>query len=718
VSTQVVAQNPVAESQAKGSTLLRWLTPEMSRRAHEMLLPATAISMVLVMLVPLPAFALDLLLTISITASFLVFLSAVQLRRAVEFSVFPTLLLLLTLFRLSLNLASSRRILLHGFEGTGAAGQVIEAFGQFVVGGNYIVGFVVFLALIAIQFLVVSHGAVRTAEVTARFTLDALPGKQMAIDADLNAGVINEATARKRREAIAREAEFYGAMDGAARFNQRDSMATILITAINIIAGLLIGVFQQNIAVGEALRTYTVLTVGDGLVTTIPSLLVSVAGGIVLTRAASSSNSLGAEIGAQVFQRPSTLWIASGLLTIMALIPGLPKLPFLLMAAGLGYMAYRMPMPSTLAEDEAAAAGKDAKAATDGQAENLAGLLQIDDLSLEIGFQLIPLVDEKQGGQMLARVRALRKHLAKELGFIIPPVHITDNLRLKPREYMISLRNAEMARWQTEGNQLLAVNADPKARALPGIETHEPAFGVPARWIQPSMSDQAMAAGYSVVDPTTVIATHLGEVIRREAHRLLGRAETKRLLDSLQESHPKLIEELVPKLMTLGEVQRVLQQLLREQVSIRDLGSLLEVMAEAAASNKNTVHLVETIRQSMGRALMQPMLDNEGQMRVFVLDPMLEEEVLATVQGESTQRLLGDGSQPSRNATTFLRRIVESWKQLTGGASNSGSPVLLCSSPARYYLRRWLEPFMPRVSVVAPAELPVDLRVRSLGTLS
>jgi flagellar biosynthesis protein FlhA len=683
-----------------------------------MLLPATAISMVLVMLVPLPAFALDLLLTISITASFLVFLSAVQLRRAVEFSVFPTLLLLLTLFRLSLNLASSRRILLHGFEGTGAAGQVIEAFGQFVVGGNYIVGFVVFLALIAIQFLVVSHGAVRTAEVTARFTLDALPGKQMAIDADLNAGVINEVTARKRREAIAREAEFYGAMDGAARFNQRDSMATILITAINIIAGLLIGVFQQNIAVGEALRTYTVLTVGDGLVTTIPSLLVSVAGGIVLTRAASSSNSLGGEISSQIFQRPSTLWIASGLLTVMALIPGLPKLPFLLMAAGLGYLAYRMPEPTAVAENESAAAGKDAKAATGAQADNLTALLPIDDLSLEIGFQLIPLVDEKQGGQMLARVRALRKHLAKELGFIIPPVHITDNLRLKPREYMISLRNAEMARWQTEGNQLLAVNADPKARALPGIETREPAFGVPARWIQPSLSEQAMAAGYSVVDPTTVIATHLGEVIRREAHRLLGRAETKRLLDSLQDTHPKLIEELVPKLMTLGEVQRVLQQLLREQVSIRDLGSLLEVMVEAAATNKNTVHLVDTIRQSMGRTLMQPMLDNEGQMRVFVLDPSLEEEVLATIEGESTQRLLGDGSQPSRNATTFLRRIVESWKQLTGGASNSGSPILLCSSPARYYLRRWLEPFMPRVSVVAPAELPVDIRVRSLGTLS
>ncbi len=717
MSTQVVVQKPGPEIAGHRGGLLRWLTPEAAHRAQEMLLPATAISMVLVMLIPLPAFALDLLLTVSITASFVVFLSAVQLRRAVEFSIFPTLLLLLTLFRLSLNLASSRRILLHGFEGTGAAGQVIEAFGQFVVGGNYVVGFVLFLALIAIQFLVVSHGAVRTAEVTARFTLDALPGKQMAIDADLNAGVINEATARKRREAIAREAEFYGAMDGAARFNQRDSMATILITTINIIAGLLIGVFQQNVAIGEALKTYTVLTVGDGLVTIIPSLLVSVAGGIVLTRAASSANSLSTDIGLQLFRRSNTLWIAAGLLTIMALIPGLPKLPFLLMAAGLGYMAYRMPPAPVLVEEEAAAAGKDVKAASGAQTENLATLLPIDDLSLEIGFQLISLVDEKQGGQMLARVRALRKHLAKELGFIIPPVHITDNLRLKPREYTISLRNTEIARWQTEGSQLLAVNADPNARALPGLETREPAFGVPARWIQPSQGEQAMAAGYSVVDPTTVIATHLGEVIRREAYRLLGRAETKRLLDSLQETHPKLIEELVPKLMTLGEVQRVLQQLLREQVSIRDLGSLLETMVEAAANNKNLVHLVETIRQSMGRALVQPLLDGEGQLRVFVLDAALEEEIMATVAGESGQRLLGEGSQPSRNAANFLRRIVESWKQLTGAAPNSASPVLLCSSPARYFLRRWLEPFMPRVAVVAPAELPVDLRVRSLGTL-
>ena len=722
MSTQAVVPSvatSVAANGTAGGFLARFLTPEATRRLQEMLLPATAISMVLVMLIPLPAFILDMLLAISVAASVMVFLAAVQLRRAVEFSVFPTVLLLLTLFRLSLNLASSRRILLHGYEGTQAAGQVIQAFGQFVVGGNYVVGFVLFLALIAIQFLVVSHGAVRTAEVTARFTLDALPGKQMAIDADMNAGLIDEHAARKRREAIAREAEFYGAMDGAARFNQRDSLATILITTINIIAGLLIGVFQQNIAVGEALKTYTVLTVGDGLATMIPSLLVSVAGAVVLTRASSSAASLGGEIGAQLFRRRNTLWIASGLLGAMALIPGLPKLPFLMLSAGLGYIAYKMPETPMLSEAETAAAeAAEAKPAVEAaKGENLASLLQVDDLSLEIGFQLIPLVDEKQNGQMLQRVRALRRHLATELGFIVPPVHITDNLRLKPREYQLSLRGVEIARWHTEGNCLLAVNADPKARAIPGIETREPAFGVTARWIQRAYEEQAAAAGYSVVDPTTVIATHLGEVIRREAHRLLGRAETKRLLDALGETHPKLIEELVPKLMTLGEVQRVLQQLLREQVSIRDLGTILEIMVEAAAMNKNVVHLVETIRQAIGRSLVQPLLDNEGVLRAFVLEPVLEEEIVALLDNEGALRMLGEGSQSIRGAGTFLRRIVESLKRLTGEVPTSAMPVLLCSSPARFYLRRWLEPVMPRITVLAPAEIPADVRVRSLGMI-
>jgi flagellar biosynthesis protein FlhA len=681
-------------------------------------LPVMAIGMVFVMLIPVPSFVLDLLLATSITCSVIVFLTAIQVRRAVEFSVFPTLLLLLTMFRLSLNLASSRRILLHGHEGTHAAGSVIEAFGQFVVGGNYVVGFVLFLALIAIQFLVVSHGAVRTAEVTARFTLDALPGKQMAIDADMNAGLIDERGARSRREAIAREAEFYGSMDGAARFNQRDSLATILITAINIIAGLLIGVFQQGTDLATAVKNYTILTVGDGLVTMIPSLLVSIAGGIVLTRA-SSSGKLDKELGTQLLRSRNTLWIACGVLTGLALIPGLPKISFLVLAGGVALIARNLPEPA----DEAASLAVDAastgkgKAAEQAKSENLASLLKMDEMTLEIGFQLIPLVDEKQGGQMLNRVRSLRRHLATELGFIVPPVHITDNLRLKPREYVVSLRGVEIARWQTEQNCVLAVNSDPKARALPGIETREPAFGVTARWIQPGLEDAALAAGYSVVDQTTVIGTHLGELIRRHAHELLGRQEVKRLLDGMNESYPKLVEELVPKVMSLGEVQRVLQQLLREQVSIRDLGAILEVLIEAAVQSKNIVHLVESVRQAIGRGLVHPLLDAEGGLRVFTLEHLLETELVNNFDPQRAGLLLSDGSRASGLPTDFLRRLVESVKRLTGAGASTAFPVLLCPSPARYHVRRWLEPFLPKVTVLAPAEIPPDVRVRSIGVV-
>ena len=679
------------------------------RRFKELSLPIGAISVIFVMLVPVPAFLMDLLLACSMAASILVFLSAVQVRKTVDLSVFPTLLLLLTLFRLSLNIASSRRILLHGSEGTAAAGNVIEAFGQFVVGGNYVVGFVLFLALIAIQFLVVSHGAVRTAEVTARFTLDALPGKQMAIDADMNAGLIDEVTARKRRQAIAQEAEFYGAMDGAARFSQRDSLATILITAINIIAGLLIGTIQQGVALSEAVRTYTILTVGDGLVTMIPSLLVSVAGGIVLTRA-SSAGALSTELGAQLFRKPSTLYVASGVMAALCLVPGLPKIVFLLLAILLAWMGKRLgkAAPSAAAVSEAAE-----KSANKTQPENLSGLLKFDELSLEIGFQLIPLVDEKQGGQMLARVRTLRRHLAGELGFLVPPIHISDNLRLKPREYVFSLRGMEIGRWQTEGNSLLAVSAEAATHPIPGKETQEPAFGVAARWIAPALEDQAMAAGYSVVDTVTAISTHIAEMIRRHSSELLSRAETKRLLDSLNDTHPKLVEELVPKLLTLGEVQRVLQQLLREQVSIRDLGSILEALVEAAAIGKSLPLLVEAARQALGRRVLQPLLDPDGSLRVWMLDPAIEEEIVSTFQPEGA-RLLNDGRPQS---APLLRRLVDSLKQLIGPHASSASPVLLCQSPARYHLRRWLEPVLPRVTVIAPAEIPPDIHLRPAGVV-
>jgi flagellar biosynthesis protein FlhA len=697
--SQITVHSPSADTRGK-----------LLQRLKELALPIGAISVIFVMLVPVPAFLMDLLLACSMAASVLVFLSAVQVRKAVDLSVFPTLLLLLTLFRLSLNIASSRRILLHGSEGTAAAGNVIESFGQFVVGGNYVVGFVLFLALIAIQFLVVSHGAVRTAEVTARFTLDALPGKQMAIDADMNAGLIDEATARQRRQSIAQDAEFYGAMDGAARFSQRDSLATILITAINIIAGLLIGTLQQGVALDEAVRTYTILTVGDGLVTMIPSLLVSVAGGIVLTRA-SSAGELSTELGAQLFRKGSTLYVASGVMAALCLVPGLPKIIFLLLAAALAWMGKRM---SKAAPAQATSADATQKAADKTQPENLAGLLKMDELSLEIGFQLIPLVDEKQGGQMLARVRALRRNLAGELGFLVPPIHISDNLRLKPREYVFSVRGLEIGRWQTEGNSLLAVSAEAITHPIPGKETREPAFGVAARWIAPAFEDQAIAAGYSVVDPVTAISTHIAEMIRQHASELLGRAETKRLLDSLNETHPKLVEELVPKLLTLGEVQRVLQQLLREQVSIRDLGTILEALVEAAAMNKTLPQLVEAARQALGRRVLQPLLDSDGSLRVWMLDPAIEEEIVSTFQQDVATRLLGDGRPHS---APLLRRLTDSLKQLIGPHASSASPVLLCQSPARYHLRRWLEPVLPRVTVIAPSEIPPDIHLRPAGVV-
>jgi flagellar biosynthesis protein FlhA len=681
-------------------------------RLREYVLPLAAISVIFVMLIPLPAWMLDFLLAISMAASIIVFLSAMQIRRAVELSVFPTLLLLLTLFRLSLNIASSRRILLHGSEGTSAAGQVIEAFGQFVVGGNYVVGFVLFLVLVAIQFLVVSHGAVRTAEVTARFTLDALPGKQMAIDADMNAGLIDEAEARKRRQAIAREAEFYGAMDGAARFNQRDSLATILITAINIIAGLLIGTLQQGVELAEAARTYTVLTVGDGLVTLIPSLLVSIAGGITLTRA-NSAGMLGGEIRQQLLGRPSTLYLASLVSGSMCLIPGLPKLAFLCVAAVLYWGGRRLsanppapPLPEAVSGEK--------KKAEPGQSSDLAALLRLEDLTLEIGFQLIPLVDEKQGGQLLSRVRSLRRHLSSEMGFLVPPVHISDNLRLKPREYLFSLRGIEIGRWQTEGTHLLAVSGDPRRRPLAGKEAREPAFGVPAIWIAPALEDQAIASGYSVVDAVTVMTTHLGELVRQHAWELLGRAETKRLMDSLNESHPKLLEELMPKVLTLGEIGRVLEQLLRERVSIRDMGTILEALLETAPLNKNIVALVEASRQALGRRLVQPLLDGDGQLPVLLLDPAIEEEILATLSPESGNRLLAAGAA---SGVPVLRRLTDSLRQLIGSSSSAALPVLLCPSPARYHVKRWLEPVLPRLSVIAAGEIPPEIRLRPVGTV-
>ena len=686
----------------------------------EWIVPIAAVSLVFVMMVPLPAFVLDLLLATSFAASVLVLLSALQILRPAQFSVFPSLLLLLTLFRLSLNLASSRRILLHGNEGAGAAGRVIEAFGQFVVGGNYIVGFVLFIALIAIQYIVVAHGAVRTAEVTARFTLDALPGKQMAIDADLNAGLIDEHQARARREQTAREAEFYGAMDGAARFNQRDSIATILITGINILAGFLIGVFQLDIPFRDALKTYTVLTVGDGLVTMIPSLLVSMAGGMIVTRA-SSNATLSVDLGTQLLSRRRSLQIAAGVMVVLACIPGLPKVSFLAIAAVVALLAQRLPKPvidkdgkvvdAAAADPTAlAAAGKDKKAAKTDSG-SIEDLLKLDELSLEVGYSLVHLVDVQQGGQLLARVKSLRSNLALQLGFIVPPIHITDNVRLKPREYVISLRGVEIARWEMLEDQVLAISSEIKPPPLAGTATREPAFGVSALWISRALESQALTSGYAVVDQTSVLSTHLAEVIRQHAHELLTRQETKRLLDRLSESHPKLVEELIPKILSLGEAQKVLQQLLREQVSVRDLSTILEALLDAATTNKHPVLLVEAARQALGRALVRPLLSDDGGLRVLTLDHSIEEELNRAFSPQAPPAT-ATGLQPS-----FVRRILDSLRQLAGDQVAQTAPILLCATPARFHLRRLLEPFLPKVVVLSPLEIPPMVQVQSLGTV-
>jgi flagellar biosynthesis protein FlhA len=678
--------------------------------AGDWVVPLAAVGMIFVLLVPMPSFVLDLLLTCSIAASVLVLLTAIQILRPVQFSVFPSLILLLTLTRLALDLASTRRILLHGNEGLGAAGSVIEAFGQFVIGGNYVVGFVLFLALVAIQFLVISHGAVRTAEVTARFTLDAMPGKQMAIDADLNAGLINEEQARTRREVVAQEAEFCGAMDGAARFSQRDSIATILILAINIIAGFLIGVFQQGVPLIEALKTYTVLTVGDGLVSILPSLLVSVAGGIVVTRA-SSKETLGVDMGKQLIRQSMLLWIAGGVLVALALIPGLPKLPFFLLGGGLMFGGYKMKSPEKDTPAASTAVQTQEKGAAAPLGDAIDQVLKLDELTLEVGSGLVPLVDEKQGGQLLNRIKGVRKKLAQQMGFLVPPIHITDNLALRENEYVLLLRGVEIARWELRRGLLLAVSSTPDTVALPGTETREPAFNVPAKWIAPELQAQAIASRCAVVEPVSVLTAHLSEVVRANAHELLSRSETKRLLDRLNESHPKLAEELVPKLLSLGELQRVLQGLLREQVSIRDLGTILDALIEAAAINKHPVALIEAARQALSRALVKPLLSSDGELKVVTLDTSIEEECARSANLQPSQ------ITSSSLQISVARRVLDSLRSNFGPEIGDAPPVLLCSSPGRFYLRRLLEPFLPKVVVVSPAEIPPVTPVRTLGVV-
>jgi flagellar biosynthesis protein FlhA len=674
-----------------------------------LIVPIAVMAILIVMVLPMPTVVMDLLISLNVTISILILLVSMYILQPVHFSVFPSLLLIVTLFRLALNVASTRLILLHGAEGEEAAGRVIQSFGQFVVGGNYVVGIVVFLVLIGIQFIVINHGSVRISEVTARFTLDAMPGKQMAIDADLNAGLINEHEARTRRETVSREAEFYGAMDGAIRFTSRDAIASVLILVINIVGGFLIGVFQFDMPLAEAAKRFTVLTIGDGLVSAIPSLLISVAGGIITTRAASESN-LGEDVASQLFRNHIPIAIGSAFLIFFGLVPGLPGPPFFLLGGLTAVMAVRTKRQR---EGERVLAEKDKadRAEAERPKEKIESLLKVDLLGLEVGYGLIRLVDASQGGDFLARIRSIRRQVALDMGLVVPPVHITDNLQLAAKEYSILLKGVEIARGELFQEHLLAINPGTAHEELAGVVTKEPAFGLPARWIKTGERERAQLAGYTVVDPTTVLATHVTEIIKSHAHELLGRQETKSLLDTVAETHPKVVEELVPKVLSIGEVQKVLQNLLKERVSIRDVVSILETLADYGSYTKNIGLLTEYCRQAIARSLCKPYQNETSELAVFTISPELEKAVNDGVVHTEQGAYLALDPRLAKDIMGRFRRTLES-------AAGSANPVILCSPNVRMYIRQLLERYMPGVAILSHSEIPPNVRVLSVGMVS
>jgi flagellar biosynthesis protein FlhA len=671
---------------------------------NELAVPLAVLGIVLAMITPLPSFLLDVLISANITISIVVLLVSMYITKPVEFNVFPTSLLILTLFRLALNISSSRLILIQGNSGTRAAGQVIEAFGNFVVGGNYIIGVVIFLVMIAIQYVVINHGAVRISEVTARFTLDALPGKQMSIDADLNAGLIDESEARARRKALAAEAEFYGAMDGASRFTQRDAVASILITAINIIAGFLIGVLQHGMDLQRALQTYTVLTIGDGLVTVVPALMVSVSGAMIVTRA-STDNQLGDEMMRQVFSNPQPLMLAGGVLVALSAFPGLPTIPFLLLGSGVGYGGYRLRLKQQAAEDVAAPA----PAATTPK-ENLESVLKVEPLAVEVGLGLVKLVEGAQNSPLLRRIAAIRKQVAADAGFLVPPVRVTDNLQLKAGEYSVLLKGAEIGRYELMQNCELAIYAGPAGTAPPleGVQTREPAFGIPAVWIHGDQIEGARIKGYTVVDGVSVLGTHLAELVRRYGHELLSRQDAKTILDRVAEDNPRVIEDLVPKLLPLATVQKVLQNLLRERVPIRDAVTLFEALGEAAAMTKNPILLTEYARQSVRRLLIKPYVNHNSELPAFFIDAPIE---------QAMERAIEHGEQAS-HLTLAPQRVREILDRVTHAiGATDGQTVVLTSAAARFFLRQIVESSLPNLAVLSHNEIPPGVRVVSLGAI-
>lgn len=680
------------------------------RKSNEVLIGVAVVSILVVMVIPIPTFLLDILLSTSITFSLIILLVSIFMKNVLSFSVFPSLLLIVTLTRLALNVATTRVILLHGNEGIGAAGQVIESFGAFVVGGNFVVGIVIFIILVLINFIVITKGSVRTSEVAARFTLDSIPGKQMSIDADLNAGIINEKDARDRRRKLEAEADFYGSMDGAIRFVRGDAIAGILITLINVIGGFAIGVFQQGMAAGEAAQIYTLLTIGDGLVTQLPALIVSTAAGLVVTRAVSDDNLAGDLIN-QLLDHPKAFVIASTTLFLFGLIPGLPHFPFFLLASLSGAVAY-FKFQETDAEQLLERKKREEKA-REPVSERVESILPLDAMELEVGYELIPLVDSERNGELLERIKSIRRQFALEMGFIVPPLHIRDNLQLKPSEYAILIKGVEVTRGLIMMGRLLAMNPGTVEKEVEGIKTKEPTYGLPASWITTETKQDAQIAGYTVVDPATVITTHIKETIRRHAHELIGRQEVQNLVDKLKETNPKVVEELIPNLLSLGKVQKVLQNLLKEQVSIRDLQTILEKLADYAATVQDPDMLTEYVRQALSRPITKQFQAGDGSLSVITLEKGVEDIISGSIQKTETASFLALEPKVAERIISRLKETVE-----TIIPTIETAPVLLASPIIRFYIRQLTERFLPDLVVLSHNEILPAVRINTLKVVS
>ena len=670
------------------------------------MLPVGVVGILLIMLLPLPSFLLDLFLSFSLTVSILILLVTMHAGRPADFSVFPSVLLLGTLFRLALNIASTRVILLHGHEGTDAAGEVIRAFGDFVVGGNFAVGLVVFSILVIINFVVITKGAGRIAEVAARFTLDAMPGRQMSIDADLNAGIIDETEARKRRELIAQEADFYGSMDGSSKFVRGDAVAALLIIFINILGGLSIGVLEHGLTFTQAAQTFTLLTVGDAVVAQVPALIMSTAAGIIITRV-STQTSLGRDLTEQIFFNPNLLAVVSGIFVFLGLIPGLPHLAFLLLGGLAGGMAYVLRQKKIEEAETPTPTASDVKKPAASETDSFDTVTPPDLLELHVGYGLVPLVDTAQGGELLERVRAIRRQTAQDLGFVVPSVHIRDNLQLKPHEYSVLLKGVQVAKGELVPRHLLAINPGSAKKGIEGKPGKDPCFGLPALWITPQDKEQAQMDGYTVVDGAAVIATHLTEIIRASGHEILGRQEVQNLLDNLAKMYPKVVDDLIPTQLSLGAVVRILRNLLRERVSIRDLRTILESVADYSIQTKDPDLLTEYARQNLSRTITNQYATPEGLVHVISLEPILDRRLAEAVNP-------AQGSLPNVSPS-FMNQFVESLKRAIEKTVGQGyQPIVLCSQTIRSYVYKLISPGLQTLAVLSPNEIDGKAKIQAI----